>query len=159
MDYHLGVQQRPSSRLLVLNREKQLLLFRFEHRSGPLAGHVFWATPGGGLNAGESFEDAAGRELYEEVGIKLDHPGPQIAQRTARFALPTGEPVEADERYFLIDAENNVVSAEHLTELEREVMVANRWWSQAELQSTPERIWPEDLAQILIDAAAWTSAS
>jgi 8-oxo-dGTP pyrophosphatase MutT (NUDIX family) len=153
------VQQRPSSRLLVLNSDKQVLLFRFEPKSGPLTGHVFWATPGGGLDAGESFEDAARRELYEEVGIQVSHPGPQIAQRTAHFALPTGELVEADERYFLIDAQNNIVCEEHRTELEREVMVAHRWWSQAELQFTPEQIWPEDLAAMLIDAASRTSAS
>jgi transposase len=31
-------------------------LFRFEHKKGPLSGQFFWATPGGALEPGESFE-------------------------------------------------------------------------------------------------------
>ena len=46
--------ERPSSRLLILDRHNRLLLFKFAHRSGPLAGQTFWATPGGGLDPGES---------------------------------------------------------------------------------------------------------
>lgn len=153
------MQQRPSSRLLVLDSDKNVLLFKFEHKSGPLAGQVFWATPGGGVDAGESFEEAALRELYEEVGIRADQSGPQIAQRTATFALPTGEMVEADERYFLFSADNNIViSGENWTDLERQVMAAHHWWSQAELRSAKEQIWPEDIIEMLIDAAVWTSA-
>jgi 8-oxo-dGTP pyrophosphatase MutT (NUDIX family) len=154
------MQQRPSSRLLLLNSDKHLLLFKFEHKSGPLTGQVFWATPGGGVDEGESFEDAAKRELYEEVGIRVEEPGPQIAQRSATFALPTGEMVEADERYFLFILDNEiVVSNENWTEWEREVMAAHRWWSQAELRSAKEQIWPENLMDMLVDAAMWPPAS
>lgn len=70
------MRQRPSARLLVLNREARLLLFRFEFRQGPLAGNIFWATPGGEVDPRESFEAAACRELREETGLDIDHPGP-----------------------------------------------------------------------------------
>jgi ADP-ribose pyrophosphatase YjhB (NUDIX family) len=70
----LSVQKRPSSRLLVINENRRVLLFRFEHKRGPLSGQVFWATPGGGLEDGESYEDAALRELFEEVGVIVEHP-------------------------------------------------------------------------------------
>jgi ADP-ribose pyrophosphatase YjhB (NUDIX family) len=150
--------QRPSSRLLVLNAAQQILLFRFEHKTGPLSGQIFWATPGGGVDEGESYEDAARRELQEEVGLEVAHPGQQIAQRTAIFTAPSGEMVEADERYFVIRVGEHQVSNAGWTELEHVVMAAHRWWGQAELQSTTEQVWPEDLAGMLIDAGIWAAS-
>ena len=147
--------QRPSSRILLLDDNNRLLLFRFEHKNGPLTGQTFWATPGGALDAGETFEDAAVRELYEETGLKIDEPGPQIAERLASFAAPTGEMVEADERYFLVRAGGMAISRANWTELEHEVMATHRWWSQAELQATGEVIWPENVAEMLVKAGAW----
>ena len=123
------MSERPSSRLLILNAEDRLLLFRFEHKRGPLAGQSFWATPGGAVDSGESFEEAACREMLEETGIRIDDPGPQVARREASFRLPTGEMVTADERFFLIGMHDLEVSAENWTELEHEVMTAHRWWS------------------------------
>jgi 8-oxo-dGTP pyrophosphatase MutT (NUDIX family) len=149
------MRARPSSRLLVLDGEHRLLLFRFEHKRGPLAGQAFWATPGGGVDPGESFEEAACREMLEETGVRIDDPGPQVARREASFQLPTGEMVAADERFFLILIQDLEVSAKNWTELEHDVMSAHRWWSHADLKSTTDRIWPEDLVQMLIDAGAW----
>ena len=130
-------------------------MFRFEHRQGPLAGRAFWATPGGGLDPGESFEQAACREMFEEIGIRIDDPGPQVASREASLQLPTGETVTADERFFLIRMRNIEVSTANWTELEREVMLDHRWWTCADIESNTEQIWPENLPEILIDAGAW----
>lgn len=151
------MQQRPASRLLVLNRQRQVLLFRFEHAVGPLAGLAFWATPGGGVDDGESYADAARRELYEEVGL-VASPGEQVAQKTAVYPLPSGETVESDERYFIVDAGDHAVSNANWTELEHQVIAAHRWWRQAELAATAEQVWPEDLADLLIAAGAWPAA-
>ena len=65
--------------------------------------------------------------------------------------------VEADERYFLIQADDLTVSDVNWTQLEREVMGAHRWWSQDDLESTREQIWPEDLARMLIGVGVWTA--
>ena len=150
------MRERPSSRLLILDGEHRLLLFRFERKRGPLTGQAFWATPGGGIDPGESFEAAACRELFEETGLHIDDPGPQVARREASFQLAsTGDMVTGDERFFLIRIRDLEVSAENWTELERDVMSAHRWWSQAELKSTTDQIWPQDLAEMLINAGAW----
>jgi 8-oxo-dGTP pyrophosphatase MutT (NUDIX family) len=149
------MRQRPSSRLLVVNGEQRLLLFRFAHKRGPLAGQVYWATPGGGLDPGESFEAAACRELLEETGLRIDDPGPQVARRETSFQLPTGEMVTADERFFLIRTDALEVTAAHWSALEREVISAHRWWSRAELTSTRDQVWPENLVEMLRVAGVW----
>ena len=149
------MRERPSSRLLILDAEKRLLLFRFEHKWGPLTGQYFWATPGGSVEPGESFEEAACREIFEETGLRIDDPGPQVARREASFQLPTGEMATADERFFLIRIHHLEVSTEHRSEIEHEVMSAHRWWSHADLKSTTHQIWPENLTEMLIDAGVW----
>jgi 8-oxo-dGTP pyrophosphatase MutT (NUDIX family) len=149
------MRERPSSRLLVMDDVDRLLLFRFEHKRGPLAGEAFWATPGGGVDPGESFEEAACREILEETGLRIADPGPQVARREASFQMPTGEMVTADERFFLVRVHHLDVSTEHWTGLEHEVVSAHRWWSQFDLEHTSDQIWPEDLVQILIDTGVW----
>ena len=119
---------------------------------------MFWATPGGALEEGESFEAAARRELFEEVGIHRNDVGSEIARRTATFRAPTGEMIEADERFFLIRADDDVVSDYNWTELEREVMCEHRWWSQTDLRTATEQVWPEDIEDMLIDAGEWMAA-
>ena len=57
------MQKRPSARLIVLNLDDKVLLFRFAFSEGALAGTVFWATPGGALKDGESYAEAARHEL------------------------------------------------------------------------------------------------
>ena len=98
---------------------ERILLFRFEHRQGPLAGQQFWATPGGALDPGESYAQAACRELLEETGLMVDDPGPQVGQRIASFQMPDGEMVRADERFFLVRVSALEISTERWTDLER----------------------------------------
>lgn len=62
-------QRRLASRILLVSPSHRLLLFKIHYKVGALAGRRYWATPGGQLKDGESFEAAAMRELYEETGI------------------------------------------------------------------------------------------
>ena len=152
------MRERPSSRLLVIDPLDRILLFRFEHRQGPLAGQQFWATPGGALDPGESYAQAACRELLEETGLVVDDPGPEVGQRIVTFQTPDGEMVRADERFFLVRVAAAQISTERWTDLERRVMAAHRWWSAIELRSTAEQVWPEDLADVLARAGIWRTA-
>ncbi|MGB3469796.1 MAG: NUDIX domain-containing protein [Erythrobacter sp.] len=135
---------RRSSRLIVLSPPRRVLLFRFDVADRP----PFWVTAGGECEPGESFEQAARRELFEETGIRAE-PGPQIARTTPRFITVEGEPVQADERYFLVRVTDERIDTAHHTELERKVMTQHRWFTLAELDDWHEALFPEDLGKII----------
>jgi 8-oxo-dGTP diphosphatase len=143
------LRARPSSRLLVLDPSDRLLLFRFVHSEGALAGDDYWATPGGGLDDGETFEQAAIRELWEETGLRVDDVGAEVGQRTFVLQMPDGEHVMADERFFLVKADGDALSRDRWTELERKVMTEHRWWSRSELAETGEVVYPGNLLDML----------
>lgn len=135
---------RRSARIIVLDREGCALMFRFAVADRP----PFWVTAGGECEPGESFEDAARRELFEETGITAN-PGAQIARTTPEFTTVEGEEVQADERYFLIRVPDQTISTAHHTALERKVMTQHRWFTLAQLADWHEALFPENLADII----------
>jgi 8-oxo-dGTP diphosphatase len=143
------MRRRLSARFLIVDRAGRVLLFRFLYKRGALAGQDFWGTPGGGVEDGETLEQAAVRELAEETGLQLESIGPEVARREVALQLPDGEHVLQDERFFLIRNADNTLSRDNWTDLEREVMVEHRWWSHDELLGTDATVWPENLAEMV----------
>ena len=143
------MRRRRSARLLIIEPAGRVLLFRFVFKKGALAGQDYWATPGGGVEEGETFEQAAIRELREETGIRVESVGPQVGQREFVLQLSDGEHVLADERFFRVEAKEATLSRDEWTAEEVEVMVACRWWSRDELSQTSETVWPENLIEML----------
>jgi 8-oxo-dGTP diphosphatase len=149
------MRRRPSSRLLVLDHADRVLLFRFVFAKGALRGQDYWATPGGAVEPGETFAEAAQRELFEETGIVTQDVGHPIAEKEFVLTLTTGERVVAEERFFLIrGAEPMALSQEQWTTNERVVIAEHRWWSATELNSTDQVVFPEELADILARVGA-----
>lgn len=70
---------RPAARALLLDEDGHALLVRFEFPDRRV-----WATPGGGIEPGETVEQALRRELVEEVGLHDVEIGPHVWTRTVR---------------------------------------------------------------------------
>jgi 8-oxo-dGTP pyrophosphatase MutT (NUDIX family) len=144
MTLNPALRLRRAARLIVLDPEMRALMFRYDVPGRD----PFWVTAGGECDPGESFEDAARRELFEETGITAD-PGPQIARMTPEFITVEGEPVQADERFFLVRVDNARVDTAGHTELERKLMTQHRWFTLDELESWHEAVFPMNLADMI----------
>lgn len=136
--------RRPAARILLVDGAGRVLLFRFTPADRP----PFWCTVGGAVDRGETYEQAAQRELFEETGLTLPV-GEQVARREIEFLTLDGIPVSADERYFRVDADTADISTVGHTELERRVMQQWRWFARDEIAAHPEMIYPEDLIDLL----------
>ncbi|MBA4009525.1 MAG: DNA mismatch repair protein MutT [Erythrobacter sp.] len=144
-----NLRLRPAARLIVLDPEGRALMFRYDVPGRD----PFWVTAGGEVDPGETFEDAARRELLEETGIVAD-PGEQIARMTPEFVTVEGEQVQADERFFLVRVADTAVSTAGHTELEQRLMTQHRWFTLAELENWHEAVFPVELAAMIRSAIA-----
>ena len=141
---------RPASRLLVIDRRDRLRMFRLEADSRHPAG--LWITPGGGLNPGETFEEAATRELAEETGLSGVSLGPCVWVRThvsGKAGTIAGTLYEVRERFFVARVGEVSVRGENPDEVERAVMTDHRWWALDEIVASEEAFVPRSLASLL----------
>ncbi|MBI2935698.1 MAG: NUDIX domain-containing protein [Chloroflexi bacterium] len=137
---------RPSARVLLLDGQGRILLWRIADPADDVPS--LWVTPGGALKPGESYEQAALRELWEETGLAGVALGPWVWRR--RHVWRHGDRwYDSLERFFLVRAPAFPVAAPGLTPLERRVMKEHRWWSWEEVAAATETFVPRRLAELL----------
>lgn len=138
-----SVQSRRASRLILLDEQRRVLLFRHLRRDGT----SLWAPPGGGVEASETFEQAAAREAAEELGLR-DCPLTFLWEGAVEFTY-VDHSVRQQERFFLLDGDVKQFPATTRNFRRREGIAEMRWWSVDEIKATSEQVFPEDLASEL----------
>ncbi|WP_445394044.1 NUDIX hydrolase [Stenotrophomonas maltophilia] len=140
------METRRSARLVIVDEDGRLLLFRYhdEHHA------PFWATPGGELLPGESYLDAARRELREETGLNLQI-GRLVEERDAVYAVARSTPARWLETYFLVHAPvQPAIRRDGWTEEENATITDWKWWRAEEMREQPACVFkPEWLPGLL----------
>ena len=148
---------RATARVVVLDPAGRVLLLgaRLPDPSVPPGEVLFWYTPGGGVEDGESLRAAAVRELAEELSLVVD-PGALEGPVWLRRHVGSfgADVVDSRETYFVLrDVVHEVVPGA-LTELEQLADEPHRWWSQAELVDEGAALVPPGLAALLDEVRA-----
>jgi ADP-ribose pyrophosphatase YjhB (NUDIX family) len=134
------LKHRRAARIIVLDPKRRVMLFRHAGSNG----RSFWATPGGGLEDGETFEQAAYREIAEELGVTGG--ALRFLWEETNNYFHFNDPVQQQERYFLLEGAQPELLVGVEAVHRREGILETRWWTRAELESASEPLFPEELA-------------
>lgn len=135
---------------MLLDPEDRVLLLRGSDPADPGLGE-WWELPGGGLEPGESSEEAALRELWEEAGLRAGTVSGPVWRHHATFEW-AGLRFDQDELVHLARGEGGEVRPAGLGHLEALAMQGGAWWAIEELAGLDRIIppWlPEQLPAVL----------
>jgi 8-oxo-dGTP pyrophosphatase MutT (NUDIX family) len=128
---------RRTARALLFDPANRLLLIQYEAArkiEGREPGdRLFWYTPGGGIDPGESAEQACRRELQEEVGLAEAVIGAEVALWHEPLTL-FRRPTLTHARFFIVHAPDDRIDTSDLQATEQDLVHQVRWMSLQELE-------------------------
>ena len=144
----MTVHDRRAARVVLVDRDDRTLLLRGGDPARP--GLRWWFTPGGGLDDGETPAEGAARELFEETGLRVDPAdlGEPVWHQVTHFSYNSRQ-YRQDQEFFLFRVPEWQVDTTGFDVEEQRTIDDHRWWSLAELETTAETIYPEELAELL----------
>jgi 8-oxo-dGTP pyrophosphatase MutT (NUDIX family) len=143
---------RTAARVVVIDPDARVLLFgsRLVDLDTPPGPVLYWYTPGGRTEPGESARATAVRELAEEIGLVVDPRALEGPVGLRRVVAPLlGELYDHRETYFVLRDVVHEVDVSGQTELEAFEDQPWRWWSVAEISESRESFVPRQLAAML----------
>jgi TDG/mug DNA glycosylase family protein len=139
-----GMPQRTGVRAVVLDPADRILLVRFADAMG-----TWWATPGGGVDPGETDVEALTRELGEEVGLHDAELGPLLWTREHWHVNPRRFGGQR-ERWYLVRTESfDIAPTFTEAELAAEGLHEARWFTLDEVDTL--LTGPRRLAELVRD--------
>ena len=140
--------ERPSARLILLDPQDRLFLFKVHQPSvydpaDPFR-DPFWIMIGGLVDPGEAFAQTVVREAQEETGIVVGNV--RWVWSRQREMQWRDKRVLHREQFFLGRTTSTAVDTSGLDEREKSWTLDHRWWSADEIAASKERFEPIDLA-------------
>ena len=116
---------------------------------------LIWCLVGGGIEPGESLQEAALREIHEEVGIGKEdiELGPVVWHASFDF-VRLGVQTHTEEHFIVAKTKKKKVTPEGLTPCEEEVIKEMAWMSLEKIKQLTEKVYPVSLAEHLPDVLA-----
>jgi len=145
-----GWRGRRAARVVLLDRDRRVLLLQAGDPFDPAA-PTWWEIPGGGQDPGETSDDAAARELYEETGITDAEMGPCVWVQHAEFDFGGYHFVQRERIHVAWCGEAPEIRPAHLEALEALSFRGGRWWTLDELAASAVRTLPAALRTLLPD--------
>ncbi len=142
--------ERHAVRVVLTDDGGRILLFHAVTDDVGPAG--WWDLPGGGIDEGETYLEAAVREVREETGLVLD-PALVGAPSWRRDSTWRSRGQRRLQHEVVVAARVAghcpEISTAGRTPYELQVYVASRWWELPEIQASHERFYPGRLPGLL----------
>ena len=140
-------RKRPAARVVLFDNQNRIFMVNAIDPADP-SKPAWWEIPGGGMDPGETSEQAAAREIYEETGISEFEMGPCIWTQQVQFTF-AGMFFDSDERIHVAWCDGGEYNPKGLEFFEALAFQGAKWWNVDELLASDVPVLPPRLREFL----------